>query len=196
MLMHLRSGLLPLAAVSLVAACFCISLLHADDEKVFTQKPVVAPSQVHGSPVTPGAGGTKPEPKLFSKGPAPWWIWGADDNRRYFLRKEFQGGSTAARLRATCDNHTTIYLNAEEVRQSDVREEPVEVDGQKFLKPEKNVLRGKVTNDDGPAGFILKLALTTAKGETRYVVSDDTWEAAEKQDAERWVPARKIAKEG
>ena len=54
-----------------------------------------------------------PQADLFTQGPKPLWIWGADDNRRYTLRKEFAGGSTAARLKATCDNRMTVFLNGQ-----------------------------------------------------------------------------------
>src|SRR5205823_2681336 len=96
----------------------------------------------------------------------------------------------------TCDYRMTIWLNGKEVASSSTWEQPVEVDVQKFLNAEKNVLVAEVENQGGPAGFILKLVLTTAKGETRYVVSDEKWQAAEKKDADRWVAAKKIAKLG
>lgn len=169
------------------------SLLHAAEPNVFTQKPEVAPAQVRGAPAAPSPGMPATAPDLFARGPAPSWIWGDDINRRYFLRTEFEGGSTAARLRATSDNHMTLTLNGRQVVHSDTWEQPVEMDVQKFVKPGKNVLVAEVVNDDGPAGFILKLALTTSKGETRYVVSDATWRVAEKADAGGWKAARKIA---
>ena len=126
----------------------------------------------------------------------PVWIWGADIDKRYFLRKEFDGDSAKARLRATCDNKMTIFINGREVVQSDTWERPIEMDVQKFIKPGKNVLLAEVENQGGPAGFILKLTLTSAKGEKRDVVSDDSWQAAESKDAKRWAPVRKIAKLG
>jgi putative heme-binding domain-containing protein len=131
-----------------------------------------------------------PKPK------APVWIWGADIDKRYFLRKEFDGDSAKATLRATCDNKMTIFINGREVLQSDTWERPVEMDVRKFIKPGKNVLLAEVENQGGPAGFILKLTLTSAKGDKREIVSDASWEAAESRDAKRWVPARRIAKLG
>src|SRR5690349_2174244 len=92
----------------------CASLLPAAEEKVFTQKPVVAPSQVRGA-ATPPAVEPKDKGASFDKGPTPLWLWGADLNKRYFLKKEFEGGSTAARLIATCDNEFTLWLNGQEV---------------------------------------------------------------------------------
>src|SRR5262249_42560998 len=123
----------------------------------------------------------------LAQGPAPSWIWGAEIDKRYFLRKEFDGDAAKARLRATCDNKMIIFINDREVVQSDTWERPVEIDVQKYLKPGKNVIVAEVENRGGPAGFILKLTLTPERGRARYVVSDETWQAAEKKDAERWV---------
>jgi putative heme-binding domain-containing protein len=186
--MSQRCSVLSLAALLVIA-----SAAVADDRN-FTQEPVVAPAVVNG-----GAAGTTPDatPKgLFDKGPVPAWIWGADVDTRYYLRTEFAGGSTAARLKATCDNEMTIFINGKEVVSSSTWEQPVELDVQKYLKPDKNLLVAQVTNHGGPAGFILKLALTMPKGETRYVVSSEKWQVAEKKDADRWVAAKKIAKLG
>ncbi len=139
------------------------SLLHASEEKIFTQKPEIAPAQVRGEPAVPMPKETRPRSDPFKHGPTPLWIWGADDNRRYVLRKEFAGGSTAARLKATCDNRMKITLNGRKVMQSDDWQTPVERDVQKFLKPGNNVLIAEVENEGGIAGFLLKLVLTTPK---------------------------------
>ena len=37
----------------------------------------------------------RPAVNPFVDGPKPMWIWGADDNTRYVLTKEFDGGSMA-----------------------------------------------------------------------------------------------------
>jgi putative heme-binding domain-containing protein len=170
-------------------------LLPAAEEKTFTQKPDIAPAQVRGEPPPMPKEQPRPQAELFKQGPKPLWIWGADDNRRYTLRKEFAGGSTAARLKATCDNRMTILLNGQEVARSDTWQTPVEVDVQKYLKPDNNVLVARVTNDGGTAGFLLKLVLTMPGGEKRYIVSDESWQAAEKKD-ESSKAARKIGKLG
>ncbi len=183
-----------IASFSLLAAGLWLSSLQAEDEQVFTQKPAVMPVRARGVPAAEAPAADKPDEALMRRGPSPSWIWGADANRRYFLRKEFRGGLTAARLRATCDNRMKIILNGEEVVRSDAWETPIELDVQRFLKPGDNVLIAEVVNTDGPAGFILKLALTSDK-ETRYVVSDETWQAAERRNAERWDAAKKIAGE-
>jgi putative heme-binding domain-containing protein len=186
---------LPLGLVCAVLTSLHVCGLRAADDKIYQQEPAVAPAQVRGKPAD-RAPKESPSDKLFREGPTPLWIWGADIDRRYFLRKEIPAGSTAARLKATCDNRLRIWINGEEVARSDEWKEPVEVDVQRRLKPKDNVLIAEVINDGGAAGFVLKLALTMPKNEIRYVVTDETWEAAEKKDADKWVAARKIARLG
>jgi putative heme-binding domain-containing protein len=196
MLSHAPKKYLTAALLSLIAILALTPLLPAADGKIFAEKPVIAPAQVAQAPIPAPAEAPKPGPDLFAKGPTPSWIWGADINRRYFLRKEFQGGTTAARLKATCDNVMTITLNGQPVAHSSEWQQPLEVDVQKSVRPGTNVLVAEVVNEGGAAGFVLKLALTPVKGATRYVVSDETWQAAEKPDAKQWVAAQKIAKLG
>ncbi|HWG45890.1 MAG TPA: c-type cytochrome [Gemmataceae bacterium] len=185
------------AALVVLAALASASRLRAEEEKIFTQKPEIAPAQVRGEPaVSPLPKEPRPRTDVFKKGPTPLWIWGADANRRYVLRKEFTGGSTAARLKATCDNRMKISLNGHEVARSDDWHTPAEKDVQKLIKPGTNVLIAEVENEGGIAGFLLKLVLTMPKKETRYVISDETWQASEKKDTEQAKPARKIAKLG
>src|SRR5262245_34148417 len=95
-----------------LASFISVSALSAADEKIFGQKPEIAPAQVRGEPAPKEL--PRPKDDLFGQGPKPSWIWGADDNRRYALRKEFAGGSTAARLKATCHDRMILYLNDKE----------------------------------------------------------------------------------
>src|SRR5207248_5563122 len=74
-------------------------------------------------------------------------------------------------------------------------ENGAEADVTKLLKAEGNEFVAEVWNDDGPSGFVLKLVMTTDKGETKYVVSDESWMAAEKKEG-KGVAAKKIAKYG
>jgi putative heme-binding domain-containing protein len=173
-----------------------VSVLWAAEEKVFTQKPEIAPAQVRGEPAAPMPKPSDVPSGLFTQGPTPLWIWGADTNTRYVLRKEFPGGSTAARLKAACDNRMKVSINGQEVAHGDNWQAPVEADVQKFLKPGMNVLTAEVSNEGGPAGFVLKLALTMAGKETRYVVSDETWQARENKKNAKGTAARKVAKLG
>ncbi|MGH7170026.1 MAG: c-type cytochrome, partial [Gemmataceae bacterium] len=181
-----------------VAPCFLALLgfsagLRAADEKNYTQKPEILSAEVRGEPAKPPTKENRPQDDLFKHGPKPLWIWGADDNRRYVLRKEFEGGSSAARLIATCDNRMKLLLNGREIASSADWQTPVEVDVRKFLKPGKNVLQADVANSGGPAGFVLKLVLSKDGEKTRYVVSDESWKATERKKTAKAVPARKIA---
>ncbi len=182
-------------SLSLAFSLCALAGIRAEEQKVYTQEPTIAPTQYRAAPAeTPKV---PPTQALFREGPVPTWIWGANTERRYFLRTEFNGGTNmAARLKATCDNRLRLSINGKEVVSSDEWQTPVEVDVMKYLKPEKNLLVVEVINDGGAAGFVMKLAITPLKGPTRYVVSDDEWQAAEKADADKWVPVRKIAKYG
>ena len=175
------------------AGCFLAVLgftacLLAADQKIYTQKPEI----LTGEAAKPAVKEPPPSNKLFKNGPKPLWIWGAEDNRRYVLRKEFEGGSTAARLKATCDNRMKLSLNGREIASSAVWETPVEVDVQKFLKPGKNVLEAEVSNAGGVAGFVLKLVLSTDGEKTRYVVSDESWQATERKKNAKTAPAARL----
>lgn len=171
--------------------------LMAEESKIVTQAAIVAPSQVAGASKPP-VEAQNPVPnesrnKLVAKGPAPVWIWGADDNKRYYLRKEFTGGSKSAILRATCDNVMAISINGKEIARSSNWEEPVEKNIQQYILPGKNVIVAEVSNEGGPAGFIFKMMMTSADGKSNYVVSDTTWQASEDREGKNAVPTRKIA---
>jgi putative heme-binding domain-containing protein len=179
------------------AAILCSTpLLRAADVKSFTQKPVVAPTKVRGEPAKPQAKEIRPQDDLLKNGPKPLWIWGADENRRYVLRKEFDEGATAGRLKATCDNRMRLLLNGQEIARTSDWQRPVEADVSKLLKPGKNILEADVTNDEGPAGFVLKLALTKPGEKTRYLISDESWQAREPRKSGKPTPARKIGQLG
>jgi putative heme-binding domain-containing protein len=106
------------------------------------------------------------------------WIWGADPNGQYSLRKQFDAkGVTAARLKVSADNHVVLMLNGKQVAASDEWQQPAEADVTKLLKPEGNELVARVRNAGGISGFVLKLVMTNAKGETYSLVSDTTWTA-------------------
>ncbi len=168
-------------------------LLHAADVMIFTQKPEVVRSVVRGEPAAPQTKENPPQEDLSRNGPKPCWIWGPDEKHRYVLCKEFDGGATAGRLKAACDNRMRLLLNGQEVAQASDWQNPVEADVSKLLKPGKNVLEANVTNEGGPAGFVLKLALTNPGETTRYLISDESWQAREVSNGAKPVAARKIA---
>ncbi|HUR52760.1 MAG TPA: heme-binding protein, partial [Gemmataceae bacterium] len=177
---------------SLVVLAFYATLASAQQK--YTQKPEVAPSIVAGeTPKPPVAVDTK----ALVGGPTPLWVWGADVNKSYFLRKEFAAtGVTAARLKVSADNHVVLFLNGKQVAASDEWTQPAEADVSKLLKPEGNVLVAQVRNAGGQAGFVLKLAMTTDKGESKFIVSDQTWTASDKKDDANGVAVKKVATYG
>ena len=67
---------------------------------------------------------------------------------------------------------------------------------QKLLKPGKNVLLAEVVNEGGPAGFVLKLALTMPTRRRATSSPMTPGRRPRKKDADTWVAARKIAKLG
>ena len=172
---------------SIVPWTFALAFLSAVTpspaaEHVTTQKPEVAPYRARGEGAVV-AGQPNPALAALAKGPAPTWIWGTVAERKYFFRKEFTGGSRAARLKATCDNGMTVFVNGQQVATSDSWQEPVEVDVQAKLKPGTNELLVEATNEGNIAGLAVKLALVMPDGSTRYVVSDESWKAAEGREA-------------
>ena len=168
-------------------------------QKLFTQIPEIAASQQPGGAAneTPAAAAQAAElQKALSTGPAPSWIWGADPKQTYYLRTEFSGGSTAARLKATCDNQMTIWLNGQQVATSDEWQSPVEVNVQKHIQSGKNVLLVEASNEGATAGFVLKLALAMPDGKASYVVSDASWQVATRKDGKEWSAPKVIGKLG
>ncbi|MHB1426021.1 MAG: c-type cytochrome [Gemmataceae bacterium] len=170
--------------------------LSAGEQKIYTRKAEIVPAEVAGEPVKPPTNKVRPKDEDLARGPQPLWIWGDDDNRRYILRKEFEGGATSARLKASCDNSMKLSLNGQEIASAAEWERPIEVDVSKLLKPGKNTLQASVANDGGPAGFVLKLVLNKPGEKTRYLISDETWQAREAKRDAKPKPARKIAKLG
>ncbi|HEY7328344.1 MAG TPA: heme-binding protein, partial [Gemmataceae bacterium] len=183
-------------AAILAALLYSTTCLFAADAKTLTQKPEILPVAVLGEPTDSQTPESRQLEALLKKGPQPFWIWGADDNRRYVLRKEFETRATAGRLKAACDNHMRLLLNGQEITRADDWSKPIEVDISKLLKPGKNVLEADVTNTEGPAGFLLKVVLTQAGEAARYLISDDNWQASEPGKSLKPIPARKIAKLG
>ena len=171
-----------LLLASLVSCPFVSPIRAAEpaEGKILTQVPEIAPSQ------TAGAAPAEAPGAIPAGGPAPVWIWGADQNRSYFLRTTFNGGSSAAQLVASCDNVMTLFLNGEKIGASSEWKDAVSLDIQKRLKPGENTILAEVANQGGIAGFVLKLALTMPDGKIRYLVTDQSWQAAESRDSKDW----------
>ena len=168
-------------SLSVAIWCFSTALVVAQestDGKTFTQKPEIASAAGRPIPAT-SATPTATAKSVFAEGTDPIWIWGPDSAQKYTLKTTFVGGTKSARLRATCDNSMTLFLNGEKIASSDNWEAPVELDIQKHVKPGENVLTAEVANNGGQAGFLLKVVLIGADGKARYVVSDRTWDITE-----------------
>lgn len=179
------AGLLPAAVLAQAAS----------DSRTYEQRPEIVAAQSKDGTTTPVAAPADVSAKL-NAGPAPSWIWGPEANRRYFLKTTFTGGAQHARLRTTADNHVKIWINGKEVAATDDWHAPAEVDIQKHLLPGENTILADIKNDDGPSGFLFKLVLVRDDGKADYVVSDDTWKAAESKDAADWLTVKVNAKYG
>ncbi len=170
------------------------------DGRLFTQTPELAASQVKDQPVateTAPAAPAKPKAAdVFADGPVPQWIWGPDADGKYALRASFAGGAKSARLKASCDNVVTVYVNGQKVATSDSWQSAVDVDVTKHVKPGENEVVAEVSNQGGPSGFVFKLALTGSDGKTTYVVSDDSWKAASSREAKDAVAVKTLGKLG
>ena len=179
-------------------ALFSLALCSlAGAEDAFTQKPTVPATVERGAepPKAPAVADTGWDAK-FSVGPAPLWVWGADPDTKYFLKKSFDAkGVTAAKVKFSADNHVKLYLNGKLAGSCDEWQDGEKADVTKLLKAEGNEFVAEVWNAGGPSGFVLKLVAADDKGATKYVVSDESWTAAVKQDG-KGVAVKKIAKYG
>lgn len=120
-----------------------------------------------------------PEPPASAD---PQWIWlgpVAGDGQMAYFRKAFEvrGTVKAARLVTTCDNHISLFLDGRHVLQHDVWESPRHMDLTAQIRAGRHVLAARCTNDDGPAGFLLRLEVETDRGRQR-VVTDGSWLAS------------------
>ncbi len=165
-------------------------------EDIYTQKPEVAQSRARGQEAAAASARPSVGQDALAKGPAPTWIWGAVAERKYYFRKEFTGGSKGAWLKATCDNGMTVFVNGQQVATSDTWQEPVEVDVQSKLRPGSNELMVEATNEGATAGLVLKLALTMPDGSTRYVVTDESWKAAQGRTSKATEAVKALGKMG
>lgn len=179
--------------VVLIGICTFARGADPAPQRTYTQAPEVA-AALAATADAPAA--SKPALDVMAGGPAPLWIWGPDDNRDYVLRVDFEGGSRAARLRATCDNAMMLVVNGHRVATGGDWQTAVEVDIQEHIVPGKNTLLAHVQNHGGIAGFVLKLALVAPDGSMRYVVSDDTWRVGVGKKSMEWNKPRIIGKLG
>ena len=120
------------------------------------------------------------------------WIWGADENKAYRLRKTFPGGVRRAEIVATSDNRMKLSLNGTTVASSDAWERPVRVDVTKLVRDGENELVAEVNNNGGSAGFSCRVLLEDAAGQKRDVASDGSWTAVEVAGADAPQAAARV----
>ncbi|MDZ4688548.1 MAG: heme-binding protein, partial [Planctomycetaceae bacterium] len=182
-----------LSIVAVLMLSAAISAQESEAKKLYTQTPKIAP--VLGE--TPAAA-KPPEdlPALFTAGPTPEWIWGADNNKAYFLRTEFEGPAATAWLQVACDNKATVWINNQKVLQNDRWQAADLANVTAAIQPGGNTLTIRVENEGGNAGCIAKLVIKAADGAVRYVVTDGTWLAGVKRNSKDAVAVRTIGKLG
>jgi putative heme-binding domain-containing protein len=185
------------ASAALVAALTSLSLLRAEDDKPapasWTQTAEVLPLV---SPANPNPTPPPPAENKFTKGPVPQWIWGPSDDKQYRLSTKFYADAKSASLFISCDNSGTVFINGKKVASDVPWDSPKTVDVTKRLKAGENEIVAEVANADGVAGFLCKLVISAKDGSTQYVVSDDSWKAAEKNDRAEIVAVRTVGKLG
>ena len=119
--------------------------------------------------------------------PVPTWVWGKDQIKTQFVRTTFNTPANleSARIVATCDNALTLWINGKEVAQSKEWGTPVDINILANLtKTGKNVIAIKAENQDGAAGVIAKLVLTSKGGAREIVMTgNDGWKLSETEAA-------------
>ncbi|MCU0703910.1 MAG: c-type cytochrome [Fimbriiglobus sp.] len=167
-----------------------LPLLAADS---YTQKPEVAPAVTKDAiPAEKPKPPTADWPKRFAAAPVTSWIWGADIRKGYCLSKTFNAtGVKEARLRVTCDNVFTLFVNGKQVAASSEWQQPVEVGV--TLADGTNTLEAIVENEGNQGGFVLQLV--TDKADVG-VTTDASWTATAKRGDKEGTKARPVAKYG
>src|SRR5882762_8743632 len=122
----------------------------------------------------------------------PQWIWHDNhgvaikpDEARYF-RKTFNvsANPTKALLTIAADDECDVYLNGKKVTHQSDFAHPAREDVTKYIKKEQNLIavRGHNIGSD-VAGVVAMLELRTGKGKTDFIVTDDSWLSAPKEEA-------------
>ena len=178
----------PALICCLLAASICSA------QQPLTQKVELQPSQPRGAEApTPQPAAQSISDADLLAGPAPHWIWGPDNDKKYVLRKTFRINTpaAAARLKASCDNVCTIYINGRRVAGGSEWQEPsdVNVAGMLVSGDADNVIEAEVENQGGIAGFVFALAYRSEGGKPQQVVSDNSWTWSAARNAADGQPA-------
>lgn len=169
-----------------VIAVFIVISQTSHAQHVWTQSVETQPSAERGAPGPPSES-IKPEIEnsVFAGGVVPKWIWGPNNAQNYVLRTSVELSDVkSARLKASCDNVGTVFINGKRVASSSEWQEPMDVDVTASIVPGKNLIEAEVANEGGIAAFVLKLAALKNNGRTIEVVTDETWRVAEKRGDE------------
>ncbi len=170
----------------IVLSIFIMSSLSSQAQQTWTQKVEIQPSVERGAPEH-AAEPIKPAiaDSVFAGGIVPKWIWGSDNNKHYVLRTTVElADMKSAHLKASCDNVGAVFINGKKVASSSEWQVPMDADATALIVTGKNVIEAEVANEGGIAAFVLKLAVLTNDGKTIEVVTDETWQVAEKRGEE------------
>jgi putative heme-binding domain-containing protein len=143
----------------------------------------------------------------------PHWIWLGQPaaGQTVHFRKEFQvrGRIWAAKLFATGDDAITVYLDGQQVLDSQGWEKPAFKDVTALFPAsrsnERHVLAVQGRNSKSAAGVLVKLVLDNRQKEAATIVTDSTWRASEKAESgwqqrdfedRAWAPAVSVGKLG
>jgi len=130
------------------------------------------------------------------------WIWTSEATREgapkgtRVLRTSFEvaGAVKSAVLGLAVDNRFEATLNGKAISRGDGWQAYTRFDLKDALRPGRNELVVRATNDDGPAGLAALGQIVYADGRTQTLTSSTSWEAS--VDGQRWEPAKAWAKMG
>ena len=173
-----------------IIALLAFSTTTALAQQTWTQTVEPQPFVAGGSADTPALVAEQEiADSIFAGGIVPKWIWGADNGTNYVLRTSVDLKNVrAARLRASCDNVGTVFINGKRVAGSSEWQEPMDADVTASLVDGPNVIEAEVENQGAVAAFVLKLAVLTDDGKLAEFVTDETWNVTAKRGEQSTQP--------
>ena len=167
-------------------ALLTLSTATALAQQTWTQTVEPQPFVERGSTDEPAQiAGKKIADSIFAGGIVPKWIWGPDSESNYVLRTSVDlTNIKAARLRASCDNAGTVFINGKRVAGSSEWQTPMDADVTASLVDGSNLIEAEVENQGAVAAFLLKLAVLKEDGTQVEIVTDDTWKVTAKRGQE------------
>ena len=166
--------------------------LPAAEPQIYTQSVErVLSSGVPEAP--PESVDATPEP---TGGPLPSWIWGADFQKVYYVKKTFAGPVKKAVLQLSCDNEFAAQVNGQKVAAGTEWAQASKVDITQQIIDGENLLLIEINNEGSVGGFVARLTLTRPDGSIERIVSDESWLLAETRDAAEWAKPQIVARLG